>query len=189
MPEFLEALAFALSIGSLVSLLVGSVLDGKRMRLILFLIFLGNILLAVSYLLQGSGINAAASCFLGGGQAIVNYGFQSKGKPIPRWLLLCYMLSFVVLNVWLSKGITLPCALVLAGSFTFIMCIAQSSGIRFRLWSMSNALIYLVYDLVVASYSAVVTHVVLFLFALIGLLFTDLKVQNRWSRGETHKNE
>ena len=71
MPEFLEALAFALSIGSLISLLVGSVLDGKRMRLILFLIFLGNILLAVSYLLQGSGINAAASCFLGGGQAIV----------------------------------------------------------------------------------------------------------------------
>ena len=189
MPEFLEALAFALSIGSLVSLLVGSVLDGKRMRLILFLIFLGNILLAVSYLLQGSGINAAASCFLGGGQAIVNYGFQSKGKPIPRWLLLCYMLSFVVLNVWLSKGITLPCALVLLGSFTFIMCIAQSSGIRFRLWSMSNALIYLVYDLVVASYSAVVTHVVLFLFALIGLLFTDLKVQNRHRRGETRKNE
>ena len=183
MTEFLEILAFVLSIGSLVSLLIGSVLDGKRMRLILFLIFLGNILLAVSYLIQGSGINAAMSCFLGGGQAIVNYGFQSKGKPIPKWLLAVYMLSFIALNVWLSKGITLPCALVIVASFTFIMCIAQSSGIKFRLWSMSNALIYLVYDLVVASYSAVITHVVLCLFALIGLLFTDLKVQRFLKRG------
>jgi len=179
MTEFLTALAFVLSIASLLSLLIGSVMDGKRMRLILFLIFLGNILLATSYLIDGSGINAAASCFLGAGQAIVNYFFQSKGKAIPKWLLALYMLSFIVLNVWLSKGITLPCVLVLIGSFTFIMCIAQSSGLKYRLWSMSNALVYLVYDIVVESYGAVVTHVVLFLFAVIGLLFTDLKIQNR----------
>ena len=178
----MQILSHVLSILSLLSLLAASVTKGERMRRILFLIFLGNVLLAASYFAGGEGINAAASCCLGAVQSIVNYTFTSRGKRVPAWLLALYMVAFVILNLWVSGGISLPVVLVLIGCFTFIMCIAQSSGLWYRIWSISNALVYLVYDLVTASYGAVITHVVLLLFAVGALLFLDLKLQRRAKR-------
>ena len=175
----MQILSYILSILGLLSLLLASVTKGERMRLILFLIFLGNVLLGTSYFVGGEGINAAASCFLGACQSILNYTFTSKKKPVPKWLLAIYMLAFIGLNLWIEKGITLPGMLVIVGSFTFIMCITQSSGIPFRLWSMANAAIYCVYDGVTGSHGALITHIVLFLFALVGLLFVDLKLFRR----------
>ena len=175
----MQILSYILSILGLLSLLLASVTKGERMRLILFLIFLGNVLLGTSYFVGGDGLNAALSCFLGACQTIINYTFTSRKKPIPKWLLVIYMLSFIGLNLWVEGGITLPGMLVIAASFTFIMCITQSSGIPFRLWSMANAAIYCVYDCVTTSYGALVTHVVLFLFALLGLLVVDLKLLRR----------
>ena len=175
----MEILSYALSVLGLGCLLLASVTKGERMRRILFLIFMANILIPLSYIIGGEGINAAASGFVGSVMAIVNYFFQSKKKPIPKWLLLIYMLIFVVLNIAISGGISLPCVLVILGALTFVMCIAQGSGIPYRLWSIANSVIYCVYDVVIGSYNALITHGALLLFAIGGLLFVDFRVFRR----------
>lgn len=175
----MEILSYVLSILGLACLLLASVTKGEKMRRILFLIFLGNILIPTSYIVGGEGINAAVSGYVGSVMAIVNYFFQSRKKPIPKWLLVVYGAIFVALNLWVSKGFSIPALLVILGAFTFIGCIAQGSGLPYRLWSIANSVVYCIYDIVVESYSALITHAALLTFAVVGLLFVDLRIQRK----------
>ena len=82
----MTVLAFVLSILGQVLNTTASLVRGSRMKLILLLVFAANFSFATSYLLNDSGINGAASCYLGGILAIVNFWFTAKNRPFPKWL-------------------------------------------------------------------------------------------------------
>ena len=75
------ALSFVLSTLGLISNTSASVVKGKRMKLILFLVFFGNVMFAMSYLANGTGMVGAAPSFLGAVCAIVTYFVDSKDRP------------------------------------------------------------------------------------------------------------
>ncbi|MBR5442465.1 MAG: hypothetical protein IKV44_05890, partial [Clostridia bacterium] len=93
--EIMSALPFVFSTLGLVSMIAASLVKGKSMKVILALVFCGNLFFAISYLIGGQGINGAASCFVGAAQSIINYFFDSKNKPLPKWLVAIYGLSFI----------------------------------------------------------------------------------------------
>ena len=66
-----------LSLLCLLLCIIASLVKGKNMKLILFLVFGSNLSIALSYLIGGQGINGAASCFIGAAQAIINFFFDS----------------------------------------------------------------------------------------------------------------
>ena len=175
----MQTLAFVFSILGLVSMISASLVKGERMKLILFLVFCGNILVAVSYLLDGTGLNGAAACFLGGVQTLINYCFDSKGKPLPKWLIVLYAVSIVVLNLWVAKGVTLLGMLVIVASLTFIMCIGQPNGAKYRFWTIVNMVLWCTYDLIAPAYPSLVTHVSLLIFTVFGMILHDRKQKNQ----------
>ena len=168
-------LSYILSILGLISMICASLVKGEKMKTILFLVFCGNVLVATSYLAGGSGINGAAACYLGGLQTLINYFFDSKNKPLPKWLIAIYALAIIVLNIWVANGISALGILVIVASLTFIMCIGQKSGAKYRFWTIVNMVLWCIYDILSASYSVLLTHVPQLSFAIIGMIIHDRK--------------
>lgn len=144
------------------------------MKKILFFVFCGNVLFATSYLVGGSGFNGAASCYLGGVQAIINYFFDSKGKTLPKLLVIAYALSFVIVNV--SVGGFKPIVfLAVVACLTFVMCIGQKNGAKYRFWTIVNNSLWCLYDIISGSYGAMVSHILLLAFTVAGMFMHDRK--------------
>lgn len=178
----MEIAAFIFSIIGLIAMLTSSLIKGRNMKHILILVFLGNSFVAISYLLDGSGLNGAASCLLGATQTIINYFFDKKEKPLPRWLVAIYAVSFITVNIFVSyeslftsvKAIIL-CVLAICGCLAFIMCIGQKNGAKYRFWTIVNMLMWCTYDLISGAYSVLATHIVQLLFAVAGMIIHDRK--------------
>ena len=185
----METLAFIFSTLGLIAMLTSSLIKGKNMKKILILVFLSNAFVAISYLLGGSGFNGAASCLLGALFSIVNYFFDAKEKPIPKWLAAFYGLSFVAVNVFVSfnsivsfgdtvsidyKALIL-CILAILGTLAFVMCIGQKNGAKYRFWTVMNMMMWCIYDLISGNIQVLITHVIQLSFAVIGMIIHDRK--------------
>ncbi len=171
----MQILSYILSFGGLASMIIASLIKGKNMKTILLFVFLGNILVATSYLLTG-GINGAVSCYIGGAQTIINYFFDVKKKPLPRWLIAVYAVAFVVLN--LMTGFSWLCMLAIVASLTFILCIGQKVGSKYRFWTLVNMGLWCLYDVLSGSFGVLFTHGTQLVFALIGMIIHDRNNKN-----------
>lgn len=175
----MTTLSYIVSLLGLSFMILASLIKGERMKTILFLVFCSNLLVGTSYLLKGSGINGAAALYLGAAQTLINYFFQSKGKSIPKWLIMCYAVAIVVINIWVANGVTALGLLVIVASLTFIFCIGQTSGAGYRFWTIINLLLWCVYDVFAKAYSALLTHVILLLFTVLGMIIYDRKTAQK----------
>lgn len=165
-------LSTALSVGGLLAMIIASLIKGKNMKTILLFVFLGNMLVATSYLVAGNGINGAVSCYIGAAQTIINYFFDAKKKPLPVWLIVVYAVTFVVLNLVIA-GITPLCILAIIASLTFILCIGQKVGSKYRFWTLVNMGLWCLYDILSGSFGVLFTHGTQLVFAVIGMIIYD----------------
>ena len=170
----MQVLSYILSVVGLVCMISASLIKGEKMKSILVLVCLGNALVATSYLIGGSGINGAASCYLGALQTLINYFFDKKGRALPVWLVVFYAVTFIACNL-LVGGFTALCILAIIASLTFIMSIGQKSGARYRFWTIVNIGLWCLYDLLSRSYGAFLSHVPLLVFTIVGMLIHDAK--------------
>ena len=168
----MESLAFILSILGTICICVPPLLKGKSMKLILLLVFSANALVATSYLLTGA-YNGAASCFVGAAQSIINYFFDKKNKKLPIWLIVIYALAFIGVNLWVFKQIFDLVAMI--ASLTFIMCVGQKSGRKYRVWTFINTALWITYDLLMGSYGPLVTHLILLGTVISGFIMHDIR--------------
>lgn len=177
--DFMDVLVTLLGVLGTISMIIAALIKGKNMKLILFFVFFGNVFAATSYLLGGSGINGAASCYIGGVQTLINYFFDSKNKPVPKWLVAIYALSFIGINVYVGAISSMKIylvALAIVASLTFVMCIGQKSGARYRFWTLFNFILWGTYDALSGAWEVLVTvHVPLFVFTVAGMILHDRK--------------
>ena len=96
-------IAYVFSILGLISSMSASVVKGKQMKLILFLVFFGNVMYAASYLANGTGLGGALPSLLGAVCAVSNYFFDSKDRPAApkkrKMMILCYAVAFFAVNL------------------------------------------------------------------------------------------
>ena len=175
-------MAYALSILGLVSMIVSSLLKGKNMKKILVFVFLGNALVATSYLLDGK-FPGAVSCFIGAAQAIINSFYDAKGKKLPVWLIAVYALAFIAANLWVYAA--WQDAIALIASLTFIMCVGQKTGAKYRIWTIINMVLWCTYDVLAGAYGGLITHVSLLVFTAVGMLLHDRKENLEMEKGKT----
>lgn len=163
-------LSYILSLAGLGAMITASLIKGKNMKTILLFVFLGNIFVATSYLLSG-GINGAVSCYIGGAQTLINYFYDRNKKPLPKWLIAVYAVAFVVLN--LITGFSWLCVLAIIASLTFILCIGQKVGSKYRFWTLVNMGLWCLYDVLSGSFGVLFTHGTQLVFALVGMVIHD----------------
>ena len=168
----METISYILSLASMIASITASLSKGKNMKAILFLLFMANILIASSYLCV-QNYNGAVICFIGGIQALINYFFDKKNKKLPLWLILVYALSSFVANLMVFSHIVDIMAIL--ASLTYVMCIAQKDGKGYRIWYISNGVIWCLYDILKGSYGPLTSHVIMLLFALVGMIIHDRK--------------
>lgn len=172
----MDILAYILSFLGTVSIIASSLVKGRNMKVILSLVISANILVAVSYLVGGEGINGAISCFVGATQALINFFFERKGKAVPKWLIAVYCAAFVCLNV--ISGISIPCIVAILASLTFVMCIGQKSGAKYRFWTIFNTALWCLFDVLSHAYpTLLMTHIPQLLFNLLGIVIYDRRVK------------
>ena len=165
-------LSYILSFGGLLSMIIASLIKGKNMKTILLFVFSGSMLVATSYLLAGNGVNGAISCYIGAAQTIINYFFDAKKKPLPKWLIVIYSMAFIAFNLIIG-GVTPLCILAIIASLTFILCIGQKVGSKYRFWTLVNMALWCLYDVLSGSFSVLFTHGTQLIFAVIGMIIYD----------------
>lgn len=157
----------------LAAFIAAALIKGEEIKKNLFFVFTGSVLVGTSYLFTSLGMNGAVSSFVGGAQAIINYFFNVKKKPIPMWLTAVYALAFLLLNL---AVLTSPIGiLALLASLCFVGCVCAKNGSQYRLWQIINSLLWICYDLLSKSYGPLITHSVLFLFTVVGIVINDMK--------------
>lgn len=170
----MELLAFVLSTLGLISVTSASLIKGKRMALILLLVFGGNILYATSYVVDGRGINGAASCYLGGALAIVGFIFDKKGMKPPKWIPPLYAALFIAVNVIFGTDVVLTILAILA-TMCFVMSIGMPNGAKYRFWTTANLVLWVTFDLVSGSYNTLYAHIIQLTFTVLGMIIYDRK--------------
>lgn len=168
----MEDLAFILSIAGLISVIMSYLVKGKNMLLILILLFFGNLFVGLSYLFSNN-MSGSVSCFVGAAQCIINFAFESKGKDIPKWLVAIYAASFLIVNLIVFSS--LVDIIAIAATMVFIMCILQKNGKKYRLWTLVNASLWCLYDLISGAYGPLVTHVIELASTFSGIIIHDIK--------------
>ena len=171
------------------AIIASYLLKGKSMKVILILAFLSNAFVAIGYLLQGHGINGAASCLTGAVFSIINFLFDSKNKEVPRPLVAFYGLAFIGVNIAVNfknmvnfeGGFSLVpiqivlCVLAILGCLAFVMCIGQKNGAKYRFWNIMNMLMWCTYDVISVNFVLLITHLIQMGFAVVGLIIHDRK--------------
>ena len=165
-------LSYILSILGLAGCISASLIKGKRMKIILLLVCLGNALVATSYLLDG-GINGAISGYIGATQTLVNALFERKQKKVPIWLLCIYAAMFIGCN--LAVEISALSLLAILPTLFFVLSIGQENGARYRVCIVFNSVLWCTYDICSGSYSGLLAHVSIFLFTVAGMIIHDRK--------------
>lgn len=168
----MEILAFVLSTLGTICICVPPLLKGTNMKAILLLLFLSNILIAASYFLTGA-FNGAASCCVGAVQTIINYFFERKNRPVPKWLVAIYAVAFIAVNLLVFAHVTDMIALL--ATMAFIIAICQKNGKRYRPWTLGNAGLWILYDVVTLSFGPLSTHAIQFSTIVVGMIMHDRK--------------
>ena len=165
--------SYVLTLLGLACMISASFIKGKNMKTILVLVFLGNALVAISYIFTKSW-SGAVSCGLGAVQPIINFiFFESKSKEIPKWLIAVYGLSFVAANLAVYGGIHTVVAIV--ATLFFVFSIVQKNGAGFRICTLINILLWCTYDILTKSPAQLFMHAVQVVTNISGMLIHDRK--------------
>ena len=147
---------------------------GKKMKTILTLNFLGNLLVGISYLFV-SGYSGAAICFTACVQVLINYSFDAKQKKLPIWLVTIHAVIFLAVNVitfafWYD-------IIALAAAMLFVLSVAQSNAKYYRVLYVTNSFLWIFYDFLAGAYGNLLTHIVLFIATMVAIYIRDRKAK------------
>jgi len=145
---------------------------GKKMKTILTLNFLGNLLVGISYLFV-AGYSGAAICFTACVQVLINYSFDAKQKKLPIWLVIIHAVIFFAVNIitfahWYD-------IIALAAAMLFVLSVAQSNAKYYRVLYVTNSFLWIFYDFLAGAYGNLLTHIVLFIATMIAIYIRDKK--------------
>ena len=78
----------------------------KKMSAVLVFNLAGNLLVAISYFVDGGSgaLSGALVCIVACVQVSINFVFAKKDKQIPVWLLVVYLISFIAVNLAIFKA-------------------------------------------------------------------------------------
>lgn len=172
----MQIISIVLCALSFLSMTASSLVKGKDVKKILFLVFLANFLVAVSYLITGA-VNGAAACLVGAGMSIINFFFTSKGKKIPNWLSAIYIVVITAVNIAVADGISIPVILVIIAGFVFVMSVGVENGKKYRFWTAINLALWVIYDILLMTWGPFAQHALQLITTIIGIVTFDIKKQ------------
>ncbi len=156
------------AIGAISNIVSMQIKDKKH---ILFVFIIAGLAFSASYVLLGA-YSGALICFIATVQTVINYILEVKQKKFPNWLGFIYIIIAIICGFVGFKSIIdiLP---VIAG-VTYVLSILQEKEKHIRIISLTNAIMWLIYDLIVGAYATVISDVFFSASAIIGIIRFDI---------------
>lgn len=150
--------------------------QAKNVKTVLILQMLCNGLSALSYLLV-DGASASIVTLVAVVQTVVYYIIRAKEKTAPNILAFVFMLVFVGCSLPAYKGFL--DLFVMFGAVCCSLSLAQAKPSVFRILSLLNGLSWVIYDIGIGAYTMLITHGIVIVSAVIGIIRLDLKRNNK----------
>ncbi len=148
----------------------------KKMKTVLVINFLGNVLVGSSYLFIGR-YSGAAICGTAAVQLLINYTFTAKGKKVPLPWVIVHAAVFLAVNlITFSAWYDI---LALAAAMLFVISVAQTKTNHYRLIYISNSTLWIIYDSLAGAYGNLSTHIILFLATAAAIFFRDIRTKKQ----------
>ena len=143
----------------------------KSMRFVVLFQLIANVLLGVQYTLEGA-FSAAITVPFAIALSLISLAFAVKDKKIPKFVVALFLVVFTVLVAVTFVG---PQDLLALGAlYFFVLSITREKSYQSRMCTALNSGFWLVYDIILAP-SAIITHGVLLLFTVAGIIRLDRK--------------
>ncbi len=104
---------------------------------------------------------------------LVNYGFEVKGKDVPKWVISIYVIINIILGMLTFKSLldVLPivCAIIYCGT------ILTKKEANIRKLMLANQGIWLIFDIIVWAYTFSISNILTIISTLIAIIRYDYK--------------
>ena len=158
--------------GIIVSIAAITSMQLKNIKLIMVCQLVCNGVGALSYILLG-GFSGCGIYLVAVAQSIVYYLFRVKEKKAPLWIALIFICGYMGCCVVTYNS---PTDLISAtAALTCALSLIQEKPSRYRIFMLLNGLIWMIYDINVAAYTMIISHVATTLSATVGIIRLDLK--------------
>jgi heme/copper-type cytochrome/quinol oxidase subunit 4 len=163
----MEYLAYILGIFTTVFAVAS--MQFKDMKYVLVCQLICNSILTAQYVIEDR-VSVSGVVILAVIQTIVRFFFDMKHKPFPVWLTCVFIVGFTVVSIVMMKS---PYDLITCAAVWFYaICVVQKRSSVARICSTVNTVLWLIYDILCAP-SAVVTHAVILVFIIAGIIRLD----------------
>ena len=144
----------------------------KKRSQILFLFILANLFSAINFILL-QGYAGAAICFFAIIQTLLNKIFENKNQPVPKIVILIYVVISIVLGAFTFKKIV--DVLPIVCSILYTITIIQKEEKNIRKISLVNIILWIMYDLICLAYTAAISDLLTTISTVIGMYRLDYK--------------
>ncbi len=159
-------------IGILTSATVIVIMQMKNIKTILLLGVVCNTLGGLSLLFAG-GISGGAVYAAAIIQSAVYFVFRTKGKEPPKWLAVFFVLLFVGCSA--STYSRPEDIIACVAALTCALSLVQERPFIFRSLMFVNGILWCFYDVSVAAYTMIISHLITSASAMIGMIRLDFK--------------
>ena len=148
----------------------------KDMKKILIGEIAVNLVVGANFLLlggySGAGMNGVAIVY-----TFAAYYFNKKDKKLPAWILLLFGELFVGWGAvsYQDWRDILP----MVCSVLFVLAVMQKRAARYRFFKVFNALLYLVYDILIGAYTTCLTHSFLLVAGITAIIRLDIMEERK----------
>ena len=71
----------------------------------------------------------------------------------------------------------------------FVMCIGQKNGAKYRIWTIVNMSLWVIYDILSGAYSVLPSHIPQLIFPIVGVFVHDIKKKKPEEKTEKEEVE
>lgn len=135
----------------------------------------------INYLLLGR-YTAAIVCIIATIQTIINYWYEKKKKGLPKGLIWLYFMISLICGIATYQ--TPIDVLAIFAGVTYTLSIIQKKEKNIRIVRLSNAMCWLIYDIVVKSYATSVGDILTTTSTIIAIIRYDVLNKNKIKEGE-----
>lgn len=143
----------------------------KKKQQILTVFILAGIFFSSSYLLLNA-YTGAIVCFIATLQTIFSYTYDKKNKELPKWLIIVFFILSISGGMLTYQNI-LDILPILAG-ITYTWSIIQKEEKYIRWITLSNCILWLIYDIFIKAYSTCISDVIFIVSTMIGIIRFDV---------------
>jgi len=162
---------FEIFLSVLTTLVSVVALQGRNMIFILVFQLLSNLLVVLQFIISNN-ISAAGVCMLAVLQIVVIFLFQRKSRAFPVWLIIIFIVGYGVVSAFCYVS---PYDLIsLAAAVMFAISVVQTKPAMCRFFVFLNASLWIVFDILSSSYTAIPVHSAILLFNIISIIRLDL---------------